>query len=810
MRVGIGLGVGFLFGAGAGGAVNTAVPTIDSINYPGGAYTVNSGSWTGQTSLALMMQSSADGISGWTDEASYSVTGDWLAANELDYMRVRITAQPGSVVAYSAVLQLGAVFDQILDFAGASNWINHTVTPSFLSMSAGDGVDFWLMTQWFKDENSPGDDLVSIGNTAVGSTEASLLVPNTLWREGGANGSAILDVVRASGAHLTTGRFRNSGANHGSQIWVNDQTTVGNLVSGTIALTNFTTLRIGALASNVPNTFNQSISWVAFGKGNPAAAHAWIYNANKQRRADAYNWAGDPNGATLEGFILLSRKNPGNTTYTVGNTVDSVGGYDTWTQNGSLVWKNRLPGFIDSSGVAPTTPVAFISPKYATTADTTLTIGINTKNIGDALAGDLTITTLTHSVAGNIAGTVTADTFPNPGVGTITGTINGVAVACEIIVPRAIPANPQFWSRYNENALVAAIEEYPTYGAGTTYGNIAAMEAGVLAMGAGTTLTIENLTQAGTFTIPARDYGGATIQCRFRHGVAINNIVMNGARNLTIRGFSALTGGIEGSSMLAGTVTLDHCTGTRYYFAATTGSDENFTVTNWIGPEDGSAIQSGVGRCNVYTINGVAHGAISASSADAHRSDQCNVIKAQRFWFGDVRGTNPEGHYDCWQTFGSGTTGITQGYLLNGVVTDRNLPGETTLSGGIFLTGINAQNLRLDKVAAPIQTGNDIAVDAARQDVTIENTTAGTAYFGTSGLSFSSLANNNVKGSAGAILGSLGVETNTYASTAMATQYPDWTTYQDSWRRLRNPTAPFDTRGAFALIAELEAKRLTL
>jgi len=803
-------------GGGPANAVNTAVPTIDSINYPGGAFSVNLGGWDNETSLDLVIQSSPDGVGSWTDEA-YTTPGTWLPANENDYIRAKVTAQPGSVVVYSAVLQLGTAFDQILDFAGASNYISHAVSAPFLGMSAGDGVNFWMMVQWYKDAGSLTFDLVSLGNTAAASTEATIITQNTMWRDGGANAAAILDIVANAGTYLHTGRFWNSGGNHISKSFVNDQSLQSATQGGTISLTNFTTLRIGASATTAPNAFNHAIDWVAFGTGDPSAAHEWIYNNGKQRRADEYDWGSDPNGATLGGFILLSRESPGNTTFSAASVVDSVGSYDSWSANGTLAWTDRLPGFINSAGDPPATPAAFISPKYALTTDSTLTIGINTKNIGDALAGDLTISSLTHSVAGNIAGTVTGDTFPNPGAGTISGTINGVAVSCEIIAARALPTNPQFWTRYNENALVAGIEEYPSYGAGTTYASIALLKAGIDALGSGATLTIENLTEAGTLTLTAKDYGGATIQCRNRHGVVINAIDMSGARNLTIRGFSALVGGITGSSMGAGTVVLDHCTGVQYYFTGTTGANENFTVTNWIGPDDGTALSSGANKCNIYTVDGVAHGhtenSSNPASADAHRSDQCNVIKAQRFWFGDVRGTDPAGHYDCWQSYLSGTQGYTEGYVINGVMTDRNLSGETPLSGGLFLTGINAQGLRIKNVAATTGTYQDIATGPARQNVLIEDTTSAGPTIITSGsLSNSSLVNNNVKLTAGAILPSvgIGVETNTYASTVMATQYPDWTTYQDSWRRLRTPTAPFDTRGAYALIAELEAKRLTL
>lgn len=822
-RLGLGLGISAQRASSGGGgppnAVNTVAPSIDAIAYPSGAYNLLDGTWTNATSFAYALESSPTGAAPWTDVGTVPNVGTWSTSLENLYVRSRITAQPGSVVAYSAPFLIGPIFDQMVDFAGNANWIDHAVTANFLGMSAGDGIDFWLMVQWYYPGSGleGGAGLVSLGNVANASSDASLHPSFTLWRDGGTNGGATLDVVSGAGTYLNTGRFRNVGSTHGSTMLVNDAPAVSGSNSGAISLTGFTTLRIGAVAqSSVSNAENSDypIAWVAFGKGNPAAGHAWVYNEGQQRRADEYDWGTDPNGATLEGFIMLSRKSPGNTTYTVANTIDSIGAYDSWTQTGSLAWTGRLPGFVNSAGDPPATPVAYISPRYASEDDANLTLNINTKKIGEALGGDLTITTLTHSVAGNIAGTVSGSTFPNPGPGTITGTVNGVAVNCEIIANTDFPAYaPNFRTRYNGNARVAAIENYPAPGAGTTYANIAAMKVAIDALGAGGTLIINDLTEAGTLTLTAKDYGGATLVCTNRHGVAINQIVMTGVQNLTLRGFSCLNGGFSAGSF-SGNITLDHCTGINWDIDGTTGATETLTITNWIGPDDGTAVQCYASKINRYTIKRVAHGnTVNPTAGDVNRTDRCNIIIADRFWFGESgtspTGGNPDPHVDGWQTVTSGTTGAVAGLVQNGIIIDEQKAGETGAQG-LFFSDINGLGLRIRNCAIRVPLTNAITIANAQQNCRIENTTVSTrTFFQSNALSNSVLADNNVMNNSGNILPSTGtgVETNTLASVTMATAYPQWTSHAYTWEQWDNPAGGYTTAGAYALIDELAANK---
>ncbi len=354
-------------------------------------------------------------------------------------------------------------FDQSLSFAGNGNRVSHTVSTPFLGMSAGDGVDFWMMVEWFYSGSGLEGEaaLVSVGNAATTIQNANIGCSGFGWRGGGAQAYANPGVVAGSKWYLNTARFRNVGATHRTTAFQDGVTVAEVSSAGAVGNTSYNELRIGEIVSSSISTttnFDGLIGYVAFGRGNPAAAHEWAYNDGELRRVDGYDFGADPYGATLDGFILLARVSPGNTTFDVAEVVDSVGAFDSWTLTGTLAFSDRAPGFVNPAGDPPATPSRYIYPRYATTDDANLTLCINTKKIGEAVAGDFTVTALTHSVAGDISGTVSGTTFPNPGAGTITGTISGVSVAVEIITPLALPADPQFYTLYDGNALVAGIE----------------------------------------------------------------------------------------------------------------------------------------------------------------------------------------------------------------------------------------------------------------------------------------------------------------------------------------------------------------
>lgn len=815
-RLGLGLGMGVLRGI-AASASNIVAPAIDAIAYPGGAYTAFEGLWSGMTSTEMRLESSVNGVSGWTDEGVLPSVGTWASGLASKYLRLAVTAQPGAVVAYSAVFgPLGLALNQVLSFAGNTNRLSHAVTAPFIGADLAAGTSgaaapgFWIQSMWYYSGSGleAGASLVSIGDVASGLTGANLQCESTLWRAGGASSNAtIAGAIAAAGWYLSTGYFYNSSTNHISELFLQDRSALGNTAGGAIALTNFTTLYIGDQANNAPTNatnFDGPMAYVAFGRGDPAAAHAWAYNSGQLRRVDGYNFAADAD-ATLDGFILLSRVSPGNTTFAIGEVVDTVGAFDSWSLTGTLAWTDRLPGFISAAGDPPATPSRFIYPKYASTGDATFTLCINTKKIGEAVAGDFTITSLTHSVAGDISGTVTGTTFPNPGVGTISGTISGVSVSAEIIAPLAMPSVPQFSSRFDGNALAAGIETYPATGAGTTYADVTALKAGIDALALGGTLTINDLAATGsTLTLTAKDYGGATLIAKNLHGVALSSVVMTGVVNLTVRGFSV----VNTFNSVSGTngVTLDHCTGRAWDLRGTSGATETITITNWIGVDDGTAVQATLGKFNRVTLKRVAHGNTSTTAGDVCRTDSCNILIADRVYFGKTGNTNPDAHVDAWQTYLSGTSGTTGGLIMNSVLIDRMETGEVGAQG-LFLTGIDARHLRFLNCAVFSSLTNSITMGPVSSGCGIENCTGNAAvFFHTGSAANSCYAKDNVRDTGGNVLPTAGTGTEIgTVKTAMASVYPQFNTFPNSWRMYENPTGAAVGKGAHALIAELAA-----
>jgi len=812
LKIGLGIGAQRL-GSGGGGPTNLAAPRIDetSNGYAGGPYLLTEGQWSSGNPI-LTLETSTTGGAPWTNQGEYALNGDWPAAWEALYVRVR--EEVSGVFAYSATFgPLGVAYDRVVDFSGNDNYLSHTVTAPFIGADLGAATTgasekgFWFAAEWYY--NGSGyeqySDLISLGNAAAGNVQASLNPAGTdPWRDGGGGGAVgPLPAVAAAGWYLTTGYYYNFAGGHGSTVRVNNSSgTSTNTGNGELSLTSFTTLRIGDRAWNTPDSaqnFDQRMSYVAFGRGNPVDAHAWAYNSGQLRRMDGYDFAGDLK-CTIDGFILLSRK--GAATFANTDVVDSIGGFDSWTYTGSgITWATDQPGFIDPTAPPPATPSTYIFPRYADTDDANLTLCINTKDIGTAVGGDFTISSLTHSVAGNIAGTVTGDTFPNPGAGTITGTINGVSVACEIVTPLAMPAyKPAFADRYSGNARVAAIENYPTYGAGTTYGSIAAMKAGIDALGSGATLTIENLTAAGTLTLTAKDYGGATIQARFRHGIVITTLDMTGVTNLTIRGFKT-TGLIAGSAGVSGVV-VDHCTGAGFQAFGTTGTTETVTLSNWCGPDDGTEEQLTFNKLDRATIHRVAHARVDN---DILRTDNCNTVMVQRCFLGDTPNSNPDAHLDAWQMYLSGAQGFTGGLALNVITTDVQESGETAAQG-ITTTVLTNRHMRFKKCAIRSSLTTSLGINADQgcsfQDVMVsQNINNGAS-------SYSMIADNIVKGSAGTVLpAGAGPETNVLASVTMTTAYPQWVSHVGTWEQWDNPAGGYTTAGAYALIDELAANK---
>ncbi len=819
MEMNVRMGLSRRPGGGApANASNTLAPFFfESNGYAGGPYNASEGIWSGNTtSTTMTLERSDDGVGGWIDEGALATVGTWATSLEGKYLRIKVVGQPGSVTAYSTVFgPLGIAYDHVIDCANGSNHMvtalpsNPPLGGSLTAATTGAAKGLWFSAMWYFTGsgyeadayiagfwNNVNDSLYLMGITGAGAA----------FRNGGSGIGINHTAPAAAGWYIVTGRIYSAGGTTAGGTVHFGPNTLTFADANAVGLTNFTHFSEFRCNVNATNRFfDQPVAWIAAGRGDPAAAHAWAYNGGLLRRIDEYDFASDAN-AKCDIFKLYSRK--GFTTWASTQSVDLKGYLSaTPTQTGTFSWIADKPGFIDPTAPPPATPAAFIFPRYADTSDANLTLCINTKNIGEALAGDLTITALTHSVAGNIAGTVTGDTFPNPGVGTITGTVNGVSVACEIVQELALPAyKPNFADRYNGNARVAGIENYTSPGAGTTYGTVAALKAAIDALASGGTLIVAdaNLTGGGALTLTAKDYGvGATIVCTNRHGLVLDSLTFDGVSNLTLRGIKTV-GEFTGNNTNG--VTIDHCTGTRVNFRGSTGATETGTLSNWCGPDDGTEGTMILSKFNRVTISRVAHS--RAGVEDVCRTDGNNVIIQQRCYFGDNKGTVVGSHLDCQQIVGAGTQGFTSGLVLNCVYNDQKDGAEIGAQGISNTIGV-LRHFRVKRVAARSALSGSIALDQPDQGVSIVDCTVSGRADVTAAQSFSCLVDNIVRGSAGTCLPSTGVgpETNVLANVNMATAYPQWTSNIGTWEQWDNPAGGYTTAGAYALIDELAANK---
>lgn len=819
MRLGLGLGYQQRASGGGGSpnASNTLAPFFFETNgYAGGPYNASEGIWSGDTtSTTMTLERSDDGVGSWTDEGALATVGTWNTALEGKYLRIKVVGEPGAVVAYSDVFgPLGIAYDHVIDCANGSNHMvtalpsNPPLGGSLTAATTGAAKGLWFSAMWYFPGTGYEADAYIAGfwnNVNDSLWFMGIAGATVALRTGGSAFGVAHTAPAAAGWYIVTGRiYSDAGTLAGGTCHFGPDTRTF-ADAGGVSLTNFTHFSEFRGNSNATNRFfDLPVAWIACGRGDPAAAHAWAYNGGKLRRIDEYDFASDAN-AKCDVFKLYSRK--GFTTWASTQSVD-LKGYlsSTPTQTGTFSWIADKPGFIDPTAPPPVTPAAFIFPRYADTSDANLTLCINTKKIGEALAGDLTITALTHSVAGDISGTVTGDTFPNPGVGTITGTVNGVAVACEIVQELAIPAyKPAFADRYNGNARVAAIENYTSPGAGTTYANVAALKAGIDALASGGTLIVAdaNFTGGGALTLTAKDYGGATITCTNRHGVILDSMGLTGVSNLTIRGFKTI-GDFDGSNTNG--VVIDHCTGSRVNFRGNTGATETGTLSNWCGPDDGTEGTMILSKFNRLTISRVAHS--RAGVEDVCRTDGNNIIIQQRCYFGDNKGTVVGSHLDCQQIVGAGTQGFTSGLVLNCVYNDQKDGAEIGAQGISNTIGV-LRNFRVKRVAARSVLSGSIALDQPDQGVSIVDCTVSARADVTAATINSCFVDNIVRGSLGTCLPTtnVGVETNVLAGVDMATAYPQWTSHIGTWEQWDNPAGGYTTAGAYALIDELAANK---
>ena len=562
------------------------------------------------------------------------------------------------------------------------------------------------------------------------------------------------------------------------------------------------------------------------------------------------------------------------------DTVTNTGGSTpTWDAPTAV-----LPPFINAFGPAPAVPDAFISPEFvfagtpqsfqvnagiskivegSLTAspwvtDTSYALGARVTQSGNTyicsiahtsgtFATDLTavrwkiytITSLTHTGwpvgslhcpegstgLGNITGTITNGIFTCSTPGTLSAAvvIGGVSstLTGAIYPAVAMPATPRDASLFNGNGLVAAFEPYPTIGAGTTYASAALLGTAIGAMTAGTTLVVENLSDASNvLTIPARDYGGAVVVARNLHGVDVASITCQGVRNLTIRGFECVgpignnSGGSAASLGVDG-FWIDHCKADSLKLRSYSATAGVLRVTNFQTPETGVASGTQIYSFQTVIILRSAWG--DTSSSIGNDTVRLNGVERQivrRVFVGDNYNVEPGAHPDCWQVYGVGPNGYGSGVYEDVIVIDQ-VNGEG--AQGLFLQTVTKwRGLLMNRCAVSASMTNNIIVEGGLWNVVMQNCSSSANTKISVGLANSAFAKNVVRGSAGPVLdlATAGTELGTLSISdsglSVSAVWPQWNTYPLSWRKWANPAVGYTTNGAFEFIAELEAKRVAL
>jgi hypothetical protein len=554
---------------------------------------------------------------------------------------------------------------------------------------------------------------------------------------------------------------------------------------------------------------------------------------------------------------------------TVTNTGGSVPSWDAPT--------SVLPPFIKALGPDPVVDVGFISPQYvfagtqqsfqynnavgkivegALTASpwvtaTSYAIGARVTQGGSTyicfvahtsgtFATDLTavkwkiysITSLTHTGwpvgslhcpegstgLGNITGTITNGIFTCNTPGELSASVNiggaTITMTSAIYPDVAMPAAPRDATKFNGNGLVAAFEPYPSVGAGTTYANAAALASAIGSMTAGATLIVENLADASNdLTIPARDYGGATVVCRNLYGVDVKDIFAAGVQNLTIRGFECV-GKIysgTGATGVAG-MWVDHCKAAQIALRGISGASSILRLTNFQTVETGIVNESSLNDFKTAIVLRCAWGDTTADNlGDIMRVDRTERHIVKRVYVGDNGAVNPDSHPDCWQVYAAGANGFNCGVYEDMVIIDQ---GGDRPAQGLFINNAFWRGLYVNRCAVSVVATNSIAVKQAYWNVVLTNNSATGALSVNGGFANAPFAKNNVRGSAGNVLTIPGTELDTKSLSTLGisttTVWPQWNTYPLSWRKWANPATGYTDSGAYAFIAELEAKRVAL
>lgn len=858
---------------------NTVLPSIGGAAYAGGQALTMAGEWTGSVTITTTIEQSDNGSTGWTTASTPIVStaaGDtWNAALATKYLRIKETPSIGSP-AYSSVFgPLGAAYSHVLSLGNNNNFATHTVTPPFLNATATGGlylgaIAYFDGTTW----DAGGQGLFSMGQISGTTNHISVCGNGARMNGGSSLLQANLPDPGSPGWYICVIHMVQSGSTKTATFLRNDERNAASSTSGSYTFTaaQWNGLKIGMTATSSASNggANVPIDCVFAGKGDPSAFVEWVFNGGQLRKPTGYNFGTDPNGATMDLFMDLSRV--GAATFNEAtHLIDSLGPYDSWTMTapqGSFYWTDRKPSYVMPDGDPLPIPIAYLAPGFGTTTDifsiesgkfggvastaawvTARSYGVNQRvtqggntyrclvaHTSGTFATDLsannwalfsiTVNTLTHSVLGDIRGSLVGYAFTcgTPGLITGTVTLNGTAVAisAEVRAARGIPAVPQYAAAFNGNGLLAAIEPYPTpAGAATSFASIAALQTAISGLAAGGTLIVDNLDDlnGATLTIPGRDYGGATIICKNWEGVKAAACTVTSVQNLNMVGF-AFKGGVTGTSM-NGNVTFDHCRTSHYNVDGANDLTFNFSFTNSLCWDVASGIPNGYSRFNrINRLTGLSWIMERMDNAVAvFQMYKVGTVIFDRFfaWAGQYTGST---HPDLIQLTRHSSQGYMCGDIRNGMGFHRITTGAAGFQG-LFLTDNKLRHLRIKNVIMDVSLKNAISLAGAQWNVRIEDCTGMQLIGISSGYPDSASVSNCVLLNAtnsstqnvlqtpglGYETGSLGLA---YTGLARGDLWPQYDTWLGSWRAYANPNAGYETRGAATLIAELEAKRVAL
>lgn len=787
------------------------------------------------------------------------------------YIRVVETADetPGDVPS-NVVGPLGEDFDHTVSTLLGQNRLLHTVTPPLADATIADGL--WMAATVFFDGLTWGGTVLSHGNPAGTTYDIRLTTDNALGvASGGSFGTTALAAPPDTGWYLVAMYLRSPSTTRTITFWRNGETVEATTTGGTYTLSNanWQALSIGSRVGQLTSQTDVPIDGVWIGRGNPLDALEWAYNDGKLRQLDDYDWGSDPSGAVLTNHIQMHRA--GAATFNAAQITDSIGSLDNWTHTsplGAFTWTNRKPSFVVPWGNILAVPAAYLSPRWGTTEDTysietgrfgrrdsatpwaTATVyaigarvtsggetyrATETHTSGASFASDLsagrwevftiTVNSLTHSTLGDISGTVSSDwefTVATPGSITGNVTIAGEAVdiVADVRAAELMPATPMFASAFGGNGLVAAIEPYTApVGAGSTFTTIADLNTAIGAMASGGTLIVEDLDDIdGTVALrpPNRDYGGATVICRNYSGVRCHSIQFGLVSNLKLVGFAARNT-INGSPQAG--ITVEHCRASHFDL---TGNEtvSTFTFRNhvcWEPAVDGYT--TGYTRFNrlrrLVGIRSILADAVQAVAT--FQMYRVGTFIFDRFYWsaGSFYGDGSV-HPDIIQITEDTSQGYFDGEIRNGLAMHRRADPEEYGFQGIFLTDNAARDLIIKNVIADVSLTNSISVAGSRQNVRIEDTFGRNVVSITSGYTDAGYSSNVIRGSAGNVMAAIarGYEVGTISlisSGLVPTDiYPQYDTYDGTWRAYANPASGYTSAGPATLVAELEAKRVEL